>query len=253
MNTEQKMARFNELMNEIADHKAQIMRLTDEARSLFDAAPLAPPAPVMPVTAPIAPVQAPVQVPESRLRLGVHCDSEFAPFDRALRRASERELKAEVKGAFLANPGKRFSLDTLARTMLHRDRARIFARLEALTQSGILVRGKAFAPNSNRTVDYWMLQSTAAISTPVFPGMPRSPRTVRARARGVSATTYAAAREHVLRVLGQRHPLTIKEMGLSYSSSTRHMIIKKMVDDNLLTSSPRAGTRFPTQEYSIKR
>lgn len=247
MNTEQKMAKFSELMDKIAEHKAQIMRLTDEARSLFDAAP--PIAPVVPVMAPVVPAQA----SESRLHPGVHCDSEFAPFDRALRRASERELKAEVKGAFLANPGKRFSLDTLARAMLHRDRARIFARLEALTQSGVLVRGKAFAPNSNRTVDYWMLQSTAAFSPPVFPGLPSSPRTVRTRARGVSAATYAAAREHVVRVLGQRQPLTIKEMGLSYSSSTRHMIIKRMVDDNLLTSSPRAGTSFPTQEYSLKR
>ena len=111
------------------------------------------------------------------------------------------------------------------------------------------MQGKALSPNSNRTVDYWMLRdATAGAST--FPGLPRS--STKTRARRVAAHTYATARDQVLELLSRKQPLTIKEMNLSYSSSTQHMTISQMLADNLVVFAPRAGSVLPVREYSLK-
>lgn len=233
MNTEQKLARLMELTEEIATLKAQVTARMDEVRVLLGAQPSLPTSPAADED------EGGRSVPSSRppLTAGERCDNDWLPFTRALRRASDRELKEEIRRAFLANSNKRLSLETLAK-MLKRDRMKILVRLNYLTRTDFLSHSRAFAPTSNRTVDCWMLKDPNAGQGQGLPRTVEPEKPKVKRPKSVSAPSYEKIREAVLAALThENRKLAMREMNLPYAKSTQFYALARMVEEKLITAT----------------
>lgn len=239
MNMNEKIDRIIELTRQIMSMEAELSELKGSLG--YDKAPL----PRM--------LPSPPEPTSKSLAGGERCDATFNPFNKAPRTCTVRELKEEVRSAFLANPDKKLSLWLLANQMLHRDRKKVRSLLDGFTKSGFLLRGRAFAPTSNRTVDYWMLAKATAVNA--FPSTQPKERSQRSRA-GISQTMYTKVSNMIIAALtdAQNRPLTREEMKLSeVSHTTQNAALRKMVEDGwLIARQRRGGTGLPPKEYLVR-